>query len=78
MNTLIILVKACEIFVKADEKILSAFSLDDQRGEGHPHWVVRWKEVEVTSEVVGKGGWGEVRVVISSEGYMWLQSVSTK
>ena len=27
-----------------------------------PHWVVRREEVEVTSEVVGRGGWGEVRV----------------
>ena len=26
------------------------------------HWVVRREEVELTEEVVGRGGWGEVRV----------------
>ena len=30
--------------------------------EEHPHWVVRREEVVMTSEVVGRGGWGEVRV----------------
>ena len=30
--------------------------------EEQPHWVVRREEVEMTSEVVGRGGWGEVRV----------------
>ena len=30
--------------------------------EGQPHWVVRREEVELTEEVVGRGGWGEVRV----------------
>ena len=27
-----------------------------------PHWVIRREEVELTEEVVGRGGWGEVRV----------------
>ena len=27
-----------------------------------PHWMVRREEVIMTSEVVGRGGWGEVRV----------------
>ena len=30
--------------------------------EEQPHWVVRREEVELTEEVLGKGGWGEVRV----------------
>ena len=30
--------------------------------EEQPHWVVRREEVELTEEVVGKGGWGEVMV----------------
>ena len=30
--------------------------------EEQPHWVVRREEVELTEEVVGRGGWGEVRV----------------
>ena len=30
--------------------------------EEQPHWVVRREEVEVTSEMVGRGAWGEVRV----------------
>ena len=30
--------------------------------EEQPHWVVRKEEVELTDEVVGRGGWGEVRV----------------
>ena len=34
-------------------------------GEGReeqPHWVVRREEVELTEEVLGTGGWGEVKV----------------
>ena len=34
---------------------------DDGREE-QPHWVVRREEVELTEEVVGRGGWGEVKV----------------
>ena len=30
--------------------------------EEQPHWVVRREEVELTEEVLGRGGWGEVRV----------------
>ena len=30
--------------------------------EEQPHWVVRKEEVKMTSEVLGRGGWGEVRV----------------
>ena len=30
--------------------------------EEQPHWVVRREEVELTEEVVGRGGWGEVKV----------------
>ena len=32
--------------------------------EEQPHWVVRREEVELTEEVVGRGGWGEVRVAM--------------
>ena len=42
--------------------------------EEQPHWVVRREEVEMTSEVVGKEGWGEVRV--AKLGSVWLQNVS--
>ena len=27
-----------------------------------PHWVVRREEVELTEKVLGRGGWGEVKV----------------
>ena len=30
--------------------------------EEQPHWLVRREEMVMTSEVVGRGGWGEVRV----------------
>ena len=30
--------------------------------EEQPHWVVRREEVELTEEVLGRGGWGEVKV----------------
>ena len=30
--------------------------------EGQPHWVVKREEVELTEEVLGSGGWGEVKV----------------
>ena len=40
---------------------LSAMMISEGREE-QPHWVVRREEVEMTSEVVGRGGWGEVRV----------------
>ena len=30
--------------------------------EDQPHWLVRREEVELTEVVIGKGGWGEVRV----------------
>ena len=30
--------------------------------EEQPHWVVKREEVEISSEVVGMGGWGEVKV----------------
>ena len=29
-----------------------------------PHWVVRREDVELTEEVLGKGGWGEVKLAI--------------
>ena len=34
----------------------------DEGREEHPHWVVRREEVELTEEVLGRGGWGEVMV----------------
>ena len=40
---------------------LSVMSIAEVREE-QPHWVVRREEVELTEEVVGRGGWGEVRV----------------
>ena len=40
---------------------LSVMSIAEGREE-QPHWVVRREEVELTEEVLGKGGWGEVRV----------------
>ena len=40
---------------------LSDMTINEGREET-PHWVVRREEVDVTSEVVGRGGWGEVRV----------------
>ena len=40
---------------------LSVMRIAEGREE-QPHWVVRREEVELTEEVVGRGGWGEVRV----------------
>ena len=40
---------------------LLVVSVADGREE-QPHWVVRREEVELTKEVLGRGGWGEVRV----------------
>ena len=34
----------------------------DERREEQPHWVVRRKEIGLTEEVLGRGGWGEVKV----------------
>ena len=31
-------------------------------GEEQPHWVVRREEVEMTTEELGRGGWGVVNV----------------
>ena len=33
-----------------------------RRYRDNPHWVIQREEVEVTEEVLGKGGWGEVKV----------------
>ena len=35
---------------------------DESREDQPPHWVVKREEVEMTNDVVGRGGWGEVRV----------------
>ena len=40
---------------------LSVMSIAEGREE-QPHWVVRREEVELTEEVLGRGGWGEVKV----------------
>ena len=40
---------------------LSVMSIAEGREE-QPHWVVRREEVELTEEVMGRGGWGDVRV----------------
>ena len=33
-----------------------------ERRVEQPHWVVRKEEVMVTTEVLGRGGWREVRI----------------
>ena len=33
-----------------------------QQLQEQSHWVVRKEEIEMTDEVLGKGGWGEVKV----------------
>ena len=40
---------------------LSVMSIAEGREE-QPHWVVRREEVELTEEVLGRGGWGVVKV----------------
>ena len=40
---------------------LSIISIAEGREE-QPHWVVRREEVELTEEVLGRGGWAEVKV----------------
>ena len=37
-------------------------TIAEGREEQQPHWVVKREEVELTEEVLGRGGWGEVRV----------------
>ena len=44
--------------------------------EEQPHWVVRREEVELTEEVLGRGGWGVVKVP-NSVVFEWLQNFST-
>ena len=39
---------------------LSVIRINEERE--HPHWVVRREEVELTEEVLGRGGWGEVKI----------------
>ena len=34
-------------------------SIGEEREE-QPHWIVTREEVELTEEVLGRGGWGEV------------------
>ena len=36
-------------------------SIGEEREE-QPHWIVTREEVELTEEVLGRGGWGEVKV----------------
>ena len=40
-----------------------------------PLWVVRREEMVISSEVVGRGGWGEVSVA-KFRAFEWPQSVS--
>ena len=35
----------------------------------NPHWVLQKEKVEITNEIVGKGGWGEVKVAIFMQRY---------
>ena len=37
-------------------------SLTQQLMEDQPYWIVSSEEIGITDEVIGRGGWGEVRV----------------
>ena len=39
---------------------LSAMRIAEEKKQ--PHWVVSREEVELTEEVLGRGGWGEVKI----------------
>ena len=41
---------------------ISTLQQQVQQLQEHSHWVVRREEIEMTEEVLGKGGWGEVKV----------------
>ena len=44
------------------QQTISTLQQQVQQLQGQSHWVVRREEIEMTEEVLGKGGWGEVKV----------------
>ncbi len=39
----------------------------------NPHWVIRRDEITITQDILGKGGWGEVRVGVLGGSFVeWL------
>ena len=48
-------------FVFFSHSQLSVMQVGERRVQ-QPHWVVRKEEVMVTTEVLGRGGWREVRI----------------
>ena len=51
-----------ETIIQRSEDTIADQQREIRRYRDNPHWVVQREEVEVTEEVLGKGGWGEVKV----------------
>ena len=53
-----------ETIIQRSEDTIADQQREIRRYRENPHWVIQREEVEVTEEVLGKGGWGEVKVGI--------------
>ena len=53
-----------ETIIQRSEDTIADQQREIRRYRDNPHWVIQREEVEVTEEVLGKGGWGEVKVGI--------------
>ena len=51
-----------ETIIQRSEDTIADQQREIRRYRDNPHWVIQREEVEVTKEVLGKGGWGEVKV----------------
>ena len=51
-----------ETIIQRSEDTIADQQREIRRYRDNPHWVIQREEVEVTEEVLGKGGWGEVKV----------------
>ena len=51
-----------ETIIQRSEDTIVDQQREIRRYRDTPHWVIQREEVEVTEEVLGKGGWGEVKV----------------
>ena len=51
-----------ETIIQRSEDTIADQQREIRQYRDNPHWVIQREEVEVTEEVLGKGGWGEVKV----------------
>ena len=53
-----------ETIIQRSEDTIADQQREIRQYRDNPHWLIQREEVEVTEEVLGKGGWGEVKVGI--------------